>query len=244
MMRGVNIGHTFAANFNCNMKKHLTAVALFLTALSAVSQIQIESTTRPLKNERDSISFFLGQLMGSSIAQSPFTNVDLDLLFDGFKQSFTNPTAVNMDQCNAYVQEAAQRKESEKYAGNKEAGQNFLKDNAKKKGVVSTASGLQYEVVTMGKGKMPMATDEVTVHYRGTLIDGTQFDSSYDRNEPATFPLNGVIKGWTEGVQLMPIGSKFKFYIPYDLAYGEGGAGGTIPPFSTLIFEVELISIK
>jgi FKBP-type peptidyl-prolyl cis-trans isomerase len=96
----------------------------------------------------------------------------------------------------------------------------------------------------MGNGKKPMATDEVTVHYRGTLIDGTQFDSSYDRNEPATFPLNGVIKGWTEGVQLMPIGSKFKFYIPYDLAYGEGGAGGTIPPFSTLIFEVELISIK
>ncbi|MFM7731815.1 MAG: FKBP-type peptidyl-prolyl cis-trans isomerase [Flavobacteriales bacterium] len=226
------------------MKKQLGVFALSLTSLAVFAQGQIAPSSRVLMNERDSISFFLGQLMGSSIAQSPFTDLNLDLLMDGFKQSYSNPTAVNMDQCNGYVQQVAERKESEKYAGNKQAGADFLANNRTKKGVVTTASGLQYEVMTMGKGRQPLATDEVTVHYRGTLIDGTQFDSSYDRNEPATFPLNGVIKGWTEGVQLMPIGSKFKFYIPYDLAYGEAGAGGTIPPFSTLIFEVELISIK
>ena len=234
----------FRAKIIDEMKKQLSVVALTLTSLAAFAQGQVLPSNRVLKNERDSISFYLGQLMGSSIAQSPFTNLDLDLLMDGFKQSYTNPASVNMEQCNSFVQQVAERKESEKYAGNKQAGADFLSNNGKKKGVVTTASGLQYEVITMGKGRQPLATDEVTVHYRGTLIDGTQFDSSYDRNEPATFPLNGVIKGWTEGVQLMPIGSTFKFYIPYDLAYGEAGAGGSIPPYSTLIFEVELISIK
>ena len=249
MMSGVNIGHTFAANFNCNMKKHLTAVALFLIALSAVSQIQIESTTRPLKNERDSISFFLGQLMGSSIAQSPFTNVDLDLLFDGFKQSFTNPTAVNMDQCNAYVQEAAQRKESEKYAGNKEDGQNFLKDNAKKKGVVSTASGLQYEVLNKGGDKKYQAPKDdkgpekqFMVNYKGTLIDGKEFDAS-PAGQPVPMTLE-VVEGFKEALTTMPIGSKWKLFLPAKLAYGEQRRSADIGPNSTLIFELELVSIE
>ena len=123
------------------------------------------------------------------------------------------------------------------------AGKAFLDENAKKAGVTVTKSGLQYEVLTEGTGRSPKATDKVRCHYEGTLIDGTVFDSSYKRGEPADFPLNGVIPGWTEGVQLMKEGAKYRFYIPYLLGYGERGAGSSIPPYSTLIFDVELIKV-
>lgn len=122
-------------------------------------------------------------------------------------------------------------------------GEEFLKINGQKAGVITTESGLQYQILKKGEGKMPKATDMVRCHYRGTLINGTVFDSSYDRNEPADFPLNQVIPGWTEGVQLMNEGSIFRFAIPYHLAYGERGAGAAIPPCSTLIFDVELIKV-
>jgi FKBP-type peptidyl-prolyl cis-trans isomerase len=125
-----------------------------------------------------------------------------------------------------------------------DAGKKFLEDNAKKADVKTTSSGLQYKVLTEGSGKKPKATETVTVHYRGTLIDGTEFDSSYKRGEPISFGLNRVIAGWTEGLQLMPTGSKYEFYIPYNLAYGERGAGGVIPPYAMLIFEVELLAVK
>ncbi len=128
---------------------------------------------------------------------------------------------------------------------NKAAGEKFLAENAKKSTIKSTSSGLQYEVLTPGTGKInPKATDTVTVHYKGTSIDGKEFDSSYSRGEPASFPLNGVIPGWTEGVQLMTEGAKYRFYIPSALAYGENGAGGAIGPNETLIFEVELLKIN
>lgn len=125
-----------------------------------------------------------------------------------------------------------------------EAGQAFLAANAKKAGVTTTASGLQYKVLEAGSGTRPTAKDSVNVHYRGTFIDGKTFDSSYDRGESISFPLNGVIKGWTEGVQLMSVGAKYEFYIPYHLAYGEQGASGVIPPYATLIFVVELLGIE
>jgi len=125
-----------------------------------------------------------------------------------------------------------------------EKGEAFLKQNATKEGVETTASGLQYKVLTEGTGKSPKATDSVTVNYRGTLIDGTEFDSSYKRGEPISFPLNGVIPGWTEGVQLMKEGAKYQFTIPAKLAYGSRGAGGVIGPDETLIFEVELLKVK
>jgi FKBP-type peptidyl-prolyl cis-trans isomerase len=130
-----------------------------------------------------------------------------------------------------------------KYGNNKEEGEKFLAENALREGVITTASGLQYEVIKMGKGKKPVATDNVKVHYHGTLTNGTVFDSSVDRNEPITFGLTQVIAGWTEGLQLMPVGSKFKFYIPQQLGYGSQQAG-SIPPYSTLIFEVELLGIE
>lgn len=124
------------------------------------------------------------------------------------------------------------------------ADKQYLIDNAKKEGVQTTASGLQYRVITEGSGAKPNASDTVRVHYKGTLINGQKFDSSYDRNESITFPLSGVIAGWTEGVQLMPIGSKYEFVIPSELGYGARGAGGVIPPDATLIFEVELLGIE
>ena len=126
----------------------------------------------------------------------------------------------------------------------KEEGEKFLAENAKREGVKVTASGLQYEILEPSLGQKPKATDTVRVHYEGTLIDGTVFDSSYKRGESITFPLNGVIKGWTEGLQLMSIGSKYKFFIPYQLAYGERGAGASIPPYAALIFTVELLGIE
>lgn len=140
--------------------------------------------------------------------------------------------------------EAEQQKAAEE-AGKvaREAGEKFLAENAKKAGVTVTASGLQYEVITPGTGRKPKATDTVRCHYEGTLIDGTVFDSSYARNEPAAFGLNQVIAGWTEGLQLMNEGAKFRFYIPFNLGYGAQGAGGSIPPYAALIFDVELLDV-
>ena len=143
----------------------------------------------------------------------------------------------------AEVEEENNKKREEAGAMFKAAGENFLAENAKKDGIVTTASGLQYEVLNPGSGKQPKATDSVKCHYEGRLIDGTVFDSSYRRGTPATFGLNQVIAGWTEGVQLMQEGSKFRFYIPFNLAYGANGAGDNIPPYSALIFDVELIEI-
>ena len=136
------------------------------------------------------------------------------------------------------------RPDPELAGNNKQEGEAFLAENTGKEGVITTASGLQYIVLTAGEGEQPTASSNVTVHYKGTTLDGKEFDSSYSRNEPATFPLNRVIAGWTEGVQLMPIGAKYRFFIHSDLAYGAKGAGAAIGPTATLIFDVELLSIQ
>lgn len=142
-------------------------------------------------------------------------------------------------------QEAKQRAAAEeKGKAAKVAGENFLAENGKKEGVVTLPSGLQYQVLREGNGKKPKATDQVECHYEGTLIDGTIFDSSYKRGQTATFPLNGVIAGWTEGLQLMQEGAKYRFFIPYQLGYGANGAGASIPPYAALVFDVELIAVK
>jgi FKBP-type peptidyl-prolyl cis-trans isomerase len=163
---------------------------------------------------------------------------------DGGEVKLTAEDAGKVKQ-DFFKKQAAKRAADQKAAAQKNiaAGKAFLAENAKKAGVTTTASGLQYEVLTPGTGDKPAATDKVTVNYKGMLIDGTEFDSSYKRGKPVTFPLNGVIKGWTEGVQLMSVGSKFKFVLPADLAYGERGAGAKIGPNSVLVFEVELLGI-
>ncbi|HOH55953.1 MAG TPA: FKBP-type peptidyl-prolyl cis-trans isomerase [Paludibacteraceae bacterium] len=182
-------------------------------------------------------------LMGDS---SLTVNIDLvkQGLINGMKGSNIKMTP---QEASGYLQstmQSLQEKKMEKqYGANKEAGENFLRENAKKPGVITTPSGLQYEIIKKGNGPMPTDSSKVKVHYHGTLIDGTVFDSSVERNEPAEFYVNQVIKGWTEALKLMPVGSKFKIYVPYQLAYGSANQG-KIKPFSMLIFEVELLSIE
>ncbi|MBQ0163981.1 MAG: FKBP-type peptidyl-prolyl cis-trans isomerase [Bacteroidales bacterium] len=153
-------------------------------------------------------------------------------------------TALTDTEAQITVQQYLQKKEEEQSKAQRAEGEKYLAENAKKEGVAVTASGLQYEILKAALGQKPVATDTVTCHYEGRLTDGTVFDSSYRRGEPASFPLQGVIAGWTEGLQLMAVGSKFRFTIPYQLGYGARGAGQSIPPYATLIFDVELLGIQ
>ncbi len=203
-----------------------------------------------LDTEQKKLGYIIGMDIGKSLRDQG-TDVDLNSLIAAIRATYNNQElAMTVEEAGQVRKEYIEKMQAEKQAEaaaagqtNLVAGQKFLAENATKEGVQTTASGLQYKVVTMGTGAKPAATNTVKVHYRGTLLDGTEFDSSYARNEPISFALNRVIPGWTEGVQLMPVGSKFMFYIAPDLAYGEGG-GGPIPPNSTLVFEVELLDIE
>lgn len=203
-----------------------------------------------LDTDEKKLGYIIGMDIGKSLREQG-TAVDLDSLITAIRATYNGEAlAMTAEEAAQVRQEYIEKRQAEQRAQaaalgatNLEEGKKFLAENAKKEGVQTTASGLQYKVETMGTGPKPVATDTVKVHYRGTLLDGTEFDSSYARNEPISFGLNRVIAGWTEGVQLMPVGSKFMFYIAPELAYGEGG-GGPIPPNSTLIFEVELLDIE
>ncbi len=193
----------------------------------------------------DKISYALGLSMGQNLMGSGVEKLNYQDLAAGIEDVLTHAQPKISYQeaqqvLNTFFQELEQ-----KIAGAAKAdGEKFLAENAKREGVNVTESGLQYEILEPSLGQKPKATDTVRVHYEGTLIDGTVFDSSYKRGESISFPLNGVIKGWTEGLQLMSIGSKYKFFIPYQLAYGERGAGQSIPPYAALIFTVELLGIE
>jgi peptidyl-prolyl cis-trans isomerase len=200
----------------------------------------------------DKLSYALGIGIGSQLAGMGAKELNIDDFAQAIKDVISGAgLKVDNAEAQTLVQNFFQEQEAKQQAAAAEAGkvakaagEAFLAENAKKDGVVTLPSGLQYQVLKEGNGKKPSATDQVVCHYEGTLIDGTVFDSSYKRNEPATFGLNQVIAGWTEGVQLMSEGAKYRFFIPYNLAYGERGAGAQIPPFAALVFDVELIQVK
>ncbi len=200
----------------------------------------------------DKLSYALGLGIGRQLSQmgandlnaADFAQAVKDMI-DGKEPQVPAAEAQQIVEDFFQKQEEKQRAEAaKKYKGAKSEGEKYLSENAKKEGVTTLPSGLQYQVLQEGNGKSPKATDKVVCHYEGMLIDGTMFDSSIQRGEPATFPLNGVIAGWTEGLQLMKEGAKYRFFIPYQLGYGERGAGASIPPFATLVFDVELIEVK
>lgn len=204
-----------------------------------------------LATEKDQASYMVGMAMAKQIEPMK-DDIDVDMLMKAIKSSLAGEkmllTEEQASEIGATFGEKMQAKQIAKMMAeskkNLADGQTFLAANAKKPDIKTTASGLQYQVLTEGKGAKPKATDAVRVHYKGTLLDGKTFDSSYDRNEPAVFPLNQVAPGWSEGVQLMPVGSKYKLWIPSSLGYGEKGTpGGPIPPNATLVFEVELLEI-
>ena len=192
----------------------------------------------------DKVSYALGIGIGRQLADMGANDIVTEDFAAAMKDVLTGAELkIDEAEAQALVQEYLQKKGEEKVKAVKAEGENFLAENAKKEGVVTLPSGLQYQVLKEGNGKSPKATDQVKCHYKGTLINGKIFDSSYRRNEPATFPLNGVIAGWTEGLQLMKEGAKYRFFIPFNLAYGTRGAGQDIPPYAALIFDVELIEV-
>jgi FKBP-type peptidyl-prolyl cis-trans isomerase FklB len=229
------------------MKLLLTAV---LSLILLVSQVSAEEKL-VLKEQKDKISYSIGMNIGNNLKKQSI-DVNPDALVSGIKDAISGGKALMTEQevndtLMAFQKEmAAKQAERLKELGekNKKEGEAFLADNKKKEGVITLPSGLQYKIIKEGTGETPKLTDTVTTNYRGTLIDGTEFDSSYRREQPATFPIKGVIAGWTEALQLMKVGSKWQVFIPSNLAYGERGAGRDIGPNATLIFEVELLSIK
>ena len=192
----------------------------------------------------DKVSYALGMSIGHQLQQMNATDLKIDDFSQAITDVFNGDAKLSDAEAQAAVQDFFSRKAEEQAKAAKAEGENFLAENAKKEGVKTLPSGLQYKVLREGDGRKPSATDKVECHYEGTLINGEVFDSSYRRGETATFGLNQVIKGWTEGLQLMQEGAKYRFFIPYNLAYGEHGAGQSIPPYAALIFDVELIKVK
>lgn len=192
-------------------------------------------------------SYAIGLQIGEQLKESGLNNLELNALKQAIEDVLTgNQPALPLQELHdalRQIHENAMKEKAKLAEQNAQVGKDFLAENLNKSSVKSTESGLQYEVLTQGQGAIPKETDHVKVHYTGQLIDGTIFDSSVQRNEPAQFPVNGVISGWVEALQLMPIGSKWRLYIPHELAYGPQGAGASIPPYSTLIFDVELLDI-
>lgn len=246
---------TFADHFKpMNIKlSFFTLLAILASACTNQATGQLGRDLK-LASRLDSVSYGIGSDVGGNLKmnleQAGLDSLNIDALFIGMRDAMDSNMRFDLEKIKATVhaymldaQKAAMAKQQAEAEATLAEGTKFLAENGKKPGMVTTASGLQYEVLQMGKGPKPAAEETVKVHYKGTLINGKQFDSSYDRGEPAEFPVNAVIPGWTEALQLMPVGSRWKLYIPSDLAYGPQGAGQDIPGNSTLIFEVELLDI-
>ncbi len=224
-------------------KAMILSVAILLSGLLAAQEL-----TTPT----DSLSYAIGILWGQNIKQQGFTDINSEIMSQAINTVLEGEEGLlDLQTANTILRAVMKRKKEEQAKKNealaiqnKAEGEAFLKGNAERDGVITLESGLQYEVMNEGTGPIPRATDKVSVHYHGTLINGDVFDSSVQRGAPTSFPVTGVIKGWVEALQLMPVGSKWKLFIPSDLAYGERGAGGKIGPHATLVFEVELLGIE
>ncbi len=220
------------------MKSQILAIALSALAVNAASATEIT-----LESEKDKLSYGLGMMIGEHTLKN-YGEIDYDLLLEGMKnQAEGGELQMTMEEAQMAIKAEMERAAEEKIALAVAKGAAYLEENKAREGVSVTDSGLQYEVITASEGAKPELTDTVRVHYVGTLIDGSEFDSSISRGEPTEFSIRGVIPGWTEGLQLMSVGSKYRFVIPSDLAYGARGAGNSIGPGETLIFEVELLDI-
>ncbi len=231
--------------------KKLVVIAIIMS-LGLVSCNRNKVDKSDLKSLKDKASYALGLDIGRNMRKGQM-EVDADKLLAGIKDGLLSDTSKVlteaevekiMDQFQQDLIGKQQKKMKEDADKNKKEGTAFLKENSKKQGVVTLPSGMQYKVIASGKGKKPAATDKVVVNYRGTFINGKEFDSSIKRGQPAVFPVGGIIKGWSEALQMMSVGDKWTLYIPSDLAYGDRGAGGIIPPGATIIFEVELLDIN
>ena len=234
----------------------LAAIALVFASASAKDKKKNAKDAAPVvctkvfMNDVDSMSYALGMNVGADFSKNikgiPGGKSNIDLLVKGFTAAMKgDSTLLKPEVASEFFKSYIAKAQAKDLDSKKLEGQQFLATNMTKEGVKTTSSGLQYQILTPAEGPKPKATDSVTVHYQGFLLDGKKFDSSIDRGQPITFPLNQVIPGWTEGVQLMSVGSKYKFFVPYKLGYGEQGAGnGAIPGYATLIFEVELLAIK
>jgi len=245
------------------MKRLLILVAISLVgsfSLLAQSKKDLEAQVKRLQTEIEQLKkpkvvdlntankkagYGMGVLIANNIKGQGGDSLDVEAMTAAIKDVYEKKTLlIDQQSCLPIVQQFMQQATEKKGAIAKEQGRAFLESNKKNAGIMTTASGLQYKVITAGTGKTPASTDNVSVHYTGKLIDGTEFDSSVKRGQPANFGVGQVIRGWTEALQLMKEGDKWMLYIPYDLAYGERGSGAQIPPYSTLIFEVELIKVN
>lgn len=214
------------------MVNKILCLCFFLTSININAQV-------------DTVSYSLGVIVAQNLAKQGVQGVKAEDIAKGMEDVFNgSELAVDAEKADAIFSQYMQDMQAKQHEGNKSAGEAFLVENGKRKEVTTTESGLQYEVMTEGTGAKPLASNSVNVHYHGTTIDGNVFDSSVERGSPISFPLGNVIKGWTEGLQYMTVGSKYKFFIPQELAYGAQGPSPAIAPYSTLIFEVELLGIE
>jgi FKBP-type peptidyl-prolyl cis-trans isomerase len=224
--------------------RRLPLVLVMLFAAAAFAQEKGAELPSPFKTDKEKASYALGLQIGENLKDAGFTDLDLTQLAKGLADIFSSAKpAIAPEDAQTAIRSYHRAMMTKAADDNKQQGEAYLAANKAKEGVKTLESGLQYKVLKSGTGATPKATDMVTTHYKGTLIDGTQFDSSYDRGEPAMFPVNGVIKGWTEALQRMKVGDKWQLVIPSDLAYGPDGRPG-IPPNAVLVFEVELLSIE